>query len=232
MRSGIIVPGLASGSFACYPGAERTGGVPSGSVLTNLIDSLVNLWVMYYSAHRLGSRVLFALSQGDDGVYTFQGYPSKADLSGVISELGMTMSEEKSMMSTECVHFLQNLHTRRYLIDGLSVGQRPFTHILNSAMSMERDDGKEWNRDCHTIRWLQQWSEGDNHPSFHEACDWLYESDWMCKGILCRLCDDDTTYLSKLLACVSRKDSNAFFGLSVQGFLTSPVIQYLKRRMR
>jgi len=56
-----------------YEGETRCGGVPSGSVLTNLIDSLVNLWVMHYSTTVTRGRVLDALVQGDDGVYRLHG---------------------------------------------------------------------------------------------------------------------------------------------------------------
>jgi len=227
MRTGILCPD------EYFPGSARTGGVPSGSVMTNLIDSLVNLWVMHYAAHRVGSSVLFAMAQGDDGLYTFQGNPSKSDIAGVVSELGMTISEEKSMMSCDAVHYLQDLHVRDYVIDGLSVGVRPLQHILNSAMSQERIDGKPWDRDCDTVRWLQQWGEAINHPSFHAFCDWLIHYDPVCAEMISRLRDDGASErLGDILRCVMRKDSNSFKhkDLTLGSFCNSPVVSYLVRR--
>jgi hypothetical protein len=225
MRTGILCPG------EYFAGSARTGGVPSGSVMTNLVDSLVNLWVMHYAAARASSSVLFALAQGDDGVYTFQGTPSMHDLAEAVSELGMTISEDKSIMDSEVVHFLQDLHTRDYLIDGVNVGVRPLQHVLNSAMSMERNDGKSWDRSCDTVRWLQQWGEALYHPRFPEFCDWLYHNDWLCEGLLERLrVDGVTERLKEILSNVNRKDSNSFWGLTPASFLSSPAVAYLMRR--
>jgi hypothetical protein len=221
MRCGILCPDLY------LPGSARTGGVPSGSVMTNLIDSLVNLWVMHYSAHRVRSGLIFALAQGDDGVYTFHGTPSLSDLCEAVSELGMTISPEKSMMCSDAVHFLQDLHERDYTVNGFNVGQRPFAHIINSALSQERNDGKPWDRACDTIRWLQQWGEGLYHPSFKEAVDWLYHADWMCAGVLTRLLKSDINWLREKLSNVNRKDSNSFWGLTPSSFLSSPVVKHL-----
>jgi hypothetical protein len=191
----------------------------------------VNLWVVNYAAHRVGSSVLFQIVQGDDGVYTFQGNPSLLDLAGAVSELGMTISEKKSIMEPGVVHYLQDLHDTTYMVGGLARGVRPLEHVLNSAMSQERNDGKPWDRDCDTVRWLQQFGEAVYHPSSELFYDWLYQADWMCEGMIERLrVDGATERLSQILACVNRKDSNSFWGLTPSSFLNSPVIQYLLRR--
>lgn len=227
MRTGILCPD------EYFPGSSRSGGVPSGSVMTNLIDSLVNLWVMHYAASRVGSSVLFSMAQGDDGLYTFQGTPTKHDLSQAVAELGMTISEEKSMMGSEVVHYLQDMHSRAYTVDGVCVGVRPLQHVLNSAMSYERIDGKSWDRDCDTIRWLQQFEEAVHHPSFRLMCDWLYKHDWNCAALIDRLrVDGVTERLDQAVQCVMRKDSNSFKhkGLSGATFAKSPIVQYLLSR--
>jgi len=233
MRTGILCPATKPSPFEYFPGSARTGGVPSGSVLTNLIDSLVNLWVMHYAASEVGSSVLFAMAQGDDGLYTFQGQPSKADLAGAVSSLGMTISEEKSMMCDDTVHYLQDLHSRQHVLDGLHMGQRPIQHVLNSAMSQERNDGKAWDRDCDVIRWLQQFGEVIYHPSHTLCWDWLYEADWAIKEVIKRLrVDGANERLAQILGCVMRKDSNSFKhkDLTLGSFMNSPIVQYLLRR--
>lgn len=223
-RTGILCPDLY------LPGSARSGGVPSGSVMTNLIDSLANLWVMHYAAARNTSSLLYSIVQGDDGVYTFQGNVQMSEVAEAVSELGMKLSPEKSMMCEDAVHFLQDLHCVQHVVGGINVGMRPLTHILNSAMSMERNDGKSWDRECDTVRWLQQFGEGLHHPHFALACDWLVKHDWLCEGLLLRLRNDNAGRLREILSCVNRKDSNSFWGLTESSFLTSPVVKYLRER--
>lgn len=229
-KGGIICPGLTSKTFREFSGEERSGGVPSGSVLTNLIDSLVNLWVMAYAAALNSSSISFALVQGDDGVYVFRDGVTKEEISNAVSTLGMVISVEKSMECQGAVHFLQDLHEEGHFVDGLNVGQRPFSHIVNNAMNMERNDGKPWTRVDDSVRWLQQWGEGLYHPGFEAASAWLFDRDWMTRDIIDRIRKGDVTWIPESIRRVNRKDSNSFWGLSAQSFLSSPTVQHLLTR--
>jgi len=175
MRSGMFLP---DGSYR--DGSERTGGVPSGSVFTNQVDSLANFWVFNYAAHRDGGQVLRALLMGDDGVYTFRGVSSIASLSQILlDELGMVikMDPAKNLVSKEQVRFLQNEHHLKYRVDGISVGVRPVMRAFIGMTGHERRLPKHvWKGHYNTYRWLQQLEQCANHPRFEQLCLWLLEN--------------------------------------------------------
>lgn len=237
-RCGIICPSRDRGACTEYPGDMRSGGVPSGSVLTNLIDSLVNLWVASYAASLAGSSINFALVQGDDGVYVFRGNLPKEEFSKAVATIGMKVSVEKSMESDKCVHFLQDLHEAdSFFSDGLNRGQRPFSHILNNACNHERNDGKPWSRIDEVVRWVQQWNEGRYHPGFQGASHWLYERDWMVRDVVERVHKGDTSWIPGSIQRIMRKDARLRFyydyiGLSASSFAETPVFQHLLMRRR
>lgn len=199
-RAGIIVPG------SYRDGIGRLGGIPSGSVMTNLSGSLVNLWVMAYAAHRCGGRIVDATVQGDDGLYRFRGIPDIKPLADVLlSELGMVMSIEhmKSLYSDREVHYLQMVHHRDHIRRGMFVGVRPLMHVLNGAMSRENVSVKGWDDMYHTVRWLQQWENASDHPRFVEACDWLRQHDPNINAVVQSILRDDDEFLAAASSALS-----------------------------
>jgi len=229
-RSGILVPDRAGtkSDYEWLPGCARTGGVPSGSVMTNLIDSLVNAWVMAYAAAKLKTTILAACYQGDDAAVVFRGDPSMADLSGELSrDLGMTLSPTKSTYLVGQVTFLQNVHNFDHSYRGLQVGVRPIMHASNMMGSHERMDSFDWVADDYeTIRVCQQAGYCLHHPRVTELCDWLAENDPFAKDVLARVKVDSAFYL-KACEAVRRKDSNSQKGFSPQSLWSSPVFQYM-----
>jgi hypothetical protein len=175
LRSGMFLP---DGSFR--DGTERTGGVPSGSVFTNQVDSVANFWVFNYAAHRDGGQVLRALLMGDDGVYTFRGVSRLERLSDILlDELGMVikMDPSKNLVSKSQVRFLQNEHHAEYRVGGVSVGVRPVMRALIGMTGHERRLPKHvWKGHYNTYRWLQQLEQCANHPRFEQLCLWLLEN--------------------------------------------------------
>lgn len=158
--------------------SNKARGVPSGSVMTNLIDSLANLWVISYSAARLGSRVVQAEVQGDDGVYLFDQQIDPSELKDVVEEdLGMVINPDKGLIAENEVHYLQNVH-RRSFVDryGVNVGVRPIMRALNGMMSYERFR-PGWNSYLDSIRWAMQLSSTWYHPCFTVFAEWLYGQD-------------------------------------------------------
>jgi hypothetical protein len=84
----------------------RDGGVPSGSALTNLIDTLINLLVGFYASYRLGVDLIDYELLGDDSVFVFTPGVAMEKLSEVIGELGMTSNPEKQFISYYSAHYL------------------------------------------------------------------------------------------------------------------------------
>jgi len=229
-RSGIILPDGdgEGGDYVVLPGSSRTRGMPSGCVMTNMTDSNVNAWVMAYSAKRLKCRISAGYFQGDDGLISFDGDPSLADLSGVLStELGMTLSADKCSYEKDQVTFLQNVHHRSYLVDSLNRGVRLIMHATNAMSSHERVDDAEYRADdFDTIRYAQQAGYCLHHPSATQLCDWLGVNDDFARVNLARV-KRDPDYFSRACEAVRRKDSNSQKGFSPNALLSSPVFQYL-----
>jgi hypothetical protein len=155
----------------------RSGGIVSGSVMTNLVGSLVNLWTMAYTSARDGSRIHAAYVQGDDGVFAFSKRWSFEAMQQIASDdLGMTMSTDKNFISDAEVHFLQMIHRRSYRVEGQCVGVRPLMRVLNGMLSYERFR-MNWSGAMDTLRWLAQMELAADHPSFDSLCEWLLERD-------------------------------------------------------
>lgn len=167
---GLIIPGESES-----PDLDilmfRKGGIPSGHVLTNLVGSLVNIWVMAYAAFKTGCQLRFCLVQGDDGVYLFDGVWSKSSLSTELSkDLGLTLHVEKSLVSDTRVLFCSMIHDVDF---ANGAGVRLFTQIINNAMSREKAVSKSYTDEMDVLRWIQQWEDAQHHPCFERACRWL-----------------------------------------------------------
>jgi len=203
--------------------------------MTNWIGSVANALVLHYAAYRCGSRVRSWYTQGDDGAVTFTRKVSLSAMAEVLStDLGMTISPDKSLYEVGKVHFLQNLHSTDFVHKGLNVGVRPLMHLSNPMTSHERVDLAVWKREYDTVRFMQQILQGINHPRATELCDWLYDHDWCVREVIERvLITPDKAFVDAALLAVARKDSALrFWGNSPGMFLKSPVVLYLGERVR
>jgi hypothetical protein len=117
---------------------DRNGGVPSGSALTNLIDTLVNVIAGKYVAARLGIKLQAFEVLGDDSVFVFDPFPGVKEISEVLMELGLESSPEKQFVSDVSAHFLQRWHSLDYQLNGVSRGVRSPYRALNGMLSLER----------------------------------------------------------------------------------------------
>jgi len=176
MLAGVITPdGLFEG---------RTGGIPSGSVMTNLIGSLVNIWVMHYAAHASpfpfnNNTVKGCVVQGDDGVYLLQRMvPEEVLIEVLASHLGVVMSPKKSDVAVGEAHFLQNVYKYSYVHShGYTMaGVRPIMRVLNSMMSYS-SWRPGWSAAMDSLRWRQQMEACVSHPSFSAFAAWYAARD-------------------------------------------------------
>jgi len=158
----------------------RTGGVPSGSALTNLVDSLVNLIVYHYLAFCLQLDPLFATVLGDDSIFIYADVPSPQDISECVGQLGLTMNAEKQLTSDEAVHYLQRVHSYSYEVGGQFVGVRPIFRALNGIISYERRrNPKFWNRNLAASRTIMQLENTASHPLFSDFVGYIAKGDRM-----------------------------------------------------
>jgi len=222
--SGLFVPGRY------IDGSERKRGVPSGSVLTNLIDSLVNLWVMEYSAALNKAHVDMSLVNGDDGVYTFTGIPDfNLIAETLLSELGMVVKMEphKNLISRTRVMYLQMHHSKLYEKFGVYVGVRPICRAyMNTTTHEHAPAGKiGWNKKYNAYRELQQVNNCANHPRFDGALIMLWSADGYIKEALERIVRrDPEVAIANALLDVGQGERGK---LPVDDLLWSPVVQRL-----
>jgi hypothetical protein len=116
----------------------RNGGVPSGSGLTNMVDSLINLFAGWYCAYRLEVELIDYSIQGDDAVFLFSQAVDPQDLADAMLELGLTTNAEKQFISERSAHFLQRWHSLDYMPDGIAHGVHSPYRSLVGLTGLER----------------------------------------------------------------------------------------------
>ena len=100
--NGIIMPD----GYIYY---GRKGGVPSGSVFTSLIDSIVNAILIEYVAIRSGVMTTDYIVLGDDSVTGLVGLISKEEVASIIGDFNVVISVEDTevlMTRSQNLYFL------------------------------------------------------------------------------------------------------------------------------
>jgi len=106
----------------------RRKGVPSGSLFTQIIDSLCNMIVIEYLALRMKLRIKRYFVYGDDAIVRLSLRPDFSTAASVVDELGLKINLEKQYFSRD-PHFLGH-------------------HFSASNLSWRRDAGEVLNRFC------------------------------------------------------------------------------------
>lgn len=146
----------------------KEGGVPSGSALTNLVDSLAQLLMILPFVDR-------ATVLGDDGVYT--GVSDSNELSHRLSDLyGVEVSSDKGGFERDQVRFLQRLHMRNYRRGGICVGVRSLTRTWRGACYLERRI-PNLPEEFFSARTIMQLENCHWHPMFRKAVEYFFSVD-------------------------------------------------------
>jgi hypothetical protein len=154
---GIVVP------YDVWEG--RTGGMPSGSVLTNMRDTIANLLAGYYVGYRAKSELIDYEVLGDDSVYLFRNDMDALSLSKFVKELGLVSNPDKMFVSTRSCHYLQRWHSLDHVDLGVSRGCRSPFRALSGMTGKEHwfkevkmEDGTilKWNKYMETARLIMQ----------------------------------------------------------------------------
>jgi hypothetical protein len=158
---------------------NRKGGVPSGSALTNLVDTLVNVMAGRYAALKLGVTLQAFEVLGDDSVFVFHPFMGVDELSEVLSELGLESNPEKQFVSKRSAHFLQRWHSLDYLLSGEARGVRSLYRALNGIMSLERWVPTEQSKYKYLMaaRAIMQINNVRWHPFFHKSVELVKEDE-------------------------------------------------------
>lgn len=147
----------------------RRHGVPSGSMFTQLVDSIVNAIVIEYTKIRLGFQTSRYYVLGDDSIIGVCGLgPSLADVKRVMEELGIHLNVDKSRVeksSTKKQHFLGH-----YWYQG--VMSREISETWEKLLCPERIDRRLFAKDekLRKQAWLERLRayQDDNIAAFDE----------------------------------------------------------------
>ena len=164
------------------PNQVLTGmhGVPSGSVFTNWIDSVVQLEVAAHCARTLGSSYEpWNQVQGDDGLLVLPGVDDVGQVAECMLEFGLEMSEDKQFIGDEDCVYLQ-----RYYHKDVKGGMYPTYRALNSLMGQERFfDEDEWGPDVVILRGIMILENTKNSPLFTDLVTFVMNGDKYRLGV-------------------------------------------------
>jgi len=113
---------------------EGEHGVPSGSAFTNEIDSIAQ----YLCVRRFYEEAIEApfQIQGDDGAYAVE---EPDGLFNGFRQAGLSVNEEKSVISTTYISYLQRVYHEAFTDDfGIIRGAYPVSRALNRLVHLER----------------------------------------------------------------------------------------------
>jgi hypothetical protein len=83
---------------------EISGNMPSGSLFTNLLDSVINAVAIEYIALRIGCYVEYKVN-GDDAIAVFAADVDMQVMSDIARELGLNVHPEKQAISNDAAVF-------------------------------------------------------------------------------------------------------------------------------
>jgi hypothetical protein len=143
---------------------QRRKGVASGSVFTNLVDSIAQA-----IAYRLAGTDHYMI-QGDDGILTVPDYETVDDIQEVIRKMGFITHAVKQITSKDDADYLRNVYNRCKN----PYGVRPVMRVVNKLLSYERLRAVGmWKYEDDVMRARQQLHACDWHPALEEVIKWV-----------------------------------------------------------
>lgn len=147
---------------------EGEHGVPSGSVLTNIGESTVNIDVQMSSPVVIGTNFQV---QGDDACGAVWDVDKHLRH---LESCGFVINPEKQYVSGHSTVYLQRLHHQAHRVDGILRGIYPTMRALNSLLGMERFHSN-WDKTMESLRTLAILENCKWHPYFREFVDFTVE---------------------------------------------------------
>jgi hypothetical protein len=152
---------------------EGLHGVPSGSTLTNEIDSIVQYLVAIEDDANLVGTI-----QGDDGLYSVSNPDLKYEQ---FQKYGLDLNSKKSAEASNYCLFLQNYYSQSYSSGNMLVRVRPLYRALNQLVHLERwtdfDEFSIKGVDYFSLRAIQILENCKNHPYFIPFVKWVAQGD-------------------------------------------------------
>jgi hypothetical protein len=156
---------------------EVRGMVPSGSVFTNLIDSVVNAIILEYIAIRTSQDVAYRVN-GDDSVAVFSESISDPELEIYSSELGIDMNPSKQARSKNSCQFNKSYWGFEY--EGSVPSANRVINSLVNRDSMLEGWGMSANEEC--VRSIQVLDRLAYHPWRDQVLETIYRFSFLDDG--------------------------------------------------
>lgn len=184
-----------------YPATMSS--LKSGSGLTNLTGSLVNLTILRYG-HECGLYKIVNLAVlGDDFVIDGPGV-SPESVSTCFSHFGMEAHPDKQYFTADSLHYLQRLHWI-----GRPGGIASVFRTLGHALGLERvPPNEDWNSYAYVVRALSQIQNCVFNPNFQPLIDTLREGDKYELGAIFADPDELVAHAGPVGKDILRTDSN------------------------
>lgn len=151
-------------------------GVPSGSVFTNEIDSIVQYLVAL--SCKVVEYINLCQIQGDDGVYLTS---DPDELFRCFTKYGLKVSRDKTVVSDDYAVYLQSLYHSDYMRDGRYVGVYPTYRALGKILYLEKfqDFSKDEisGADYFAIRTISILENCKHHPLHKELVLYVLSRD-------------------------------------------------------
>ena len=177
-------------------------GVPSGSVFTNLVDSVVHLMVQYQALTVIGADSEFHLVQGDDGVLMLNEVSQTDALFKSYEDSGLEINLDKQFLGTDDCLFLQKYHHVSQI-----GGIYPTYRALNSLLGQERYyDPELWGPEMVSLRAIMILENCKHHPLFRDFVSFYMSGDRMWK-------DKGRRHLERILGSSNVTDAAKISGL-------------------
>jgi hypothetical protein len=160
---------------------NRNGGVPSGSVFTNLFDSLCNLVAGYYAAERCGVDLVCFEVMGDDSVFVFDPSITAEQLGDAVGELGLKMNPDKQFIHDDAVHYLQRLYLREHVSAGINRGMHNPFRSMSGLTGMEYYH-TDWDEYLVSARAIMQVENVKHDPRFPQFVAFVYNGDRLLRS--------------------------------------------------
>jgi hypothetical protein len=168
---GIVTPdGILSGNH----------GVPSGSWWTNVVDSIVHVYLQCLAHDRIERlRPEKSQVQGDDGVNVLPKSMDERYLEDLYSQAGIEFNADKTFVFDEEAVYLQRYYSRDYMYGGYYRGIYPIYRALNRLIHMERwtNVASITGADFFSIRAIAILENCKWHPMHEAFVKWIRAND-------------------------------------------------------
>jgi hypothetical protein len=154
----------------------RNGGMPSGSVLTNLRDTIANRVAGEYIGIRSGNALVDMEVLGDDSVFLFAGDMDPSTVTKCVAELGLESNVAKQFVSTRSAHYLQRWHSLDYSEGGVHVGVHSPYRTVGPMLGYEHFRNG-WSGYMDSARWIMQVENCRHDPRFVSFVEFLKNGD-------------------------------------------------------